>query len=161
MADDVMNSESSDSSTQKGEGNKPSDQVQPIGPPSDSVMSEEKIRSAVSFLRHPRVRNSPKDQQVTFLKSKGLNDLEIKEAYQRADVKPTSVAPVTAYNQHPLNQPESNRHTASPPIFRNINTPYQQLNKINPRQAAIQQHESRARWSQVLIFYSSSFFASR
>eukprot|EP00002_Diphylleia_rotans_P025291 TRINITY_DN4997_c0_g8_i1.p1 TRINITY_DN4997_c0_g8~~TRINITY_DN4997_c0_g8_i1.p1 ORF type:complete len:338 (-),score=86.41 TRINITY_DN4997_c0_g8_i1:383-1396(-) len=55
-------------------------------------LDQERVRDAVRFLRHPRVRETPQDKKVAFLKTKGHSDEEIEEALRQAD----SAAPVAS-----------------------------------------------------------------
>lgn len=49
-----------------------------------SAIREDQVRGAVDFLTHPRVVASDPDKKRRFLKSKGLTDEEIEEAFRRA-----------------------------------------------------------------------------
>lgn len=46
-------------------------------------MREDLIKSAESFLSSPDVQSADKEKKVQFLKTKGLNDEEIEEAFKR------------------------------------------------------------------------------
>lgn len=48
-------------------------------------MQENLIKNAVQFLKNPKVSGTDKEKLVQFLKGKGLNDEEIKEAFKRVD----------------------------------------------------------------------------
>ncbi|KAI8061468.1 peroxisomal membrane anchor protein conserved region-domain-containing protein [Gilbertella persicaria] len=48
-------------------------------------MREDLIQSAESFLLHTETRTANKKKKIAFLKSKGLNDDEIQEAFRRVD----------------------------------------------------------------------------
>lgn len=48
-------------------------------------MQENLIKNAVQFLKNPKVAGTDKEKLITFLKSKGLNDDEIQEAFKRVD----------------------------------------------------------------------------
>lgn len=50
-----------------------------------SIMNEELISSAISFLKDPNVQSSPLTKKIEFLESKGLNQAEIEEAMKRAN----------------------------------------------------------------------------
>ena len=48
-------------------------------------MQENLIKNAVQFLKNPKVAGTDREKLVTFLKSKGLNDEEIAEAFKRVE----------------------------------------------------------------------------
>ena len=50
-------------------------------------MREEQIRNAVTFLQHPKVRDSPVVYRRSFLEKKGLTKEEIDEAFRRVPVR--------------------------------------------------------------------------
>eukprot|EP01122_Echinamoeba_exundans_P012220 TRINITY_DN5056_c0_g2_i2.p1 TRINITY_DN5056_c0_g2~~TRINITY_DN5056_c0_g2_i2.p1 ORF type:complete len:467 (+),score=129.71 TRINITY_DN5056_c0_g2_i2:71-1471(+) len=49
-----------------------------------AALRDDLIRGAVEFLTHPRVANSDADKKRRFLKSKGMTDEEIAEAFKRS-----------------------------------------------------------------------------
>ncbi|KAF3340025.1 peroxisomal membrane protein PEX14-like isoform X1 [Carex littledalei] len=56
-------------------------------------MREEQIRNAVTFLQHPKVRDSPVVYRRSFLEKKGLTKEEIDEAFRRVpDPPPNAIA---------------------------------------------------------------------
>eukprot|EP01025_Chloroclados_australasicus_P008710 TRINITY_DN13183_c1_g1_i3.p1 TRINITY_DN13183_c1_g1~~TRINITY_DN13183_c1_g1_i3.p1 ORF type:complete len:212 (-),score=23.28 TRINITY_DN13183_c1_g1_i3:9-644(-) len=48
-----------------------------------TMIRESQVENAVTFLLHPKVVGSPDSQKLVFLQQKGLNQLEIKEAFKR------------------------------------------------------------------------------
>lgn len=50
------------------------------------IMNEDLIESAVSFLKDPNVSSSPLNKKIEFLQSKGLNETEIEQALNRANL---------------------------------------------------------------------------
>ncbi len=57
--------------------------------------SEDQITNAVAFLTHPKVRESTEASKRSFLKSKGLSEADIDEAFRRAGPASAS-APATS-----------------------------------------------------------------
>eukprot|EP01024_Parvocaulis_polyphysoides_P022034 TRINITY_DN20505_c0_g1_i1.p1 TRINITY_DN20505_c0_g1~~TRINITY_DN20505_c0_g1_i1.p1 ORF type:complete len:352 (+),score=52.37 TRINITY_DN20505_c0_g1_i1:142-1197(+) len=55
-----------------------------VASPKSSVINEEKVENAVAFLLHPKVIGSGDNQKRVFLQRKGLNSLEIQEAFKRS-----------------------------------------------------------------------------
>jgi hypothetical protein len=53
-------------------------------------MREDLLQSAVSFLLSNQVQSAAKEKKVQFLKSKGLNDEEIEEAFKRTGITATT-----------------------------------------------------------------------
>lgn len=51
-------------------------------------MQENLIKNAVQFLKNPKVTGTDKEKLITFLKGKGLNDDDIKEAFKRVSSEP-------------------------------------------------------------------------
>lgn len=49
-----------------------------------SVIREDMIKPAVSFLSSPNVKSADKSKKIAFLQKKGLNQAEIDEAFKRA-----------------------------------------------------------------------------
>lgn len=47
------------------------------------ALRESSVQQAVSFLNDPRVKNSDPSRAVSFLRQKGISDVELREAYQR------------------------------------------------------------------------------
>lgn len=56
-------------------------------------MQENLIKNAVQFLKNPKVAGTDKEKLITFLKGKGLNDEDIKEAFKRVSAEPQPAAP--------------------------------------------------------------------
>ncbi|XP_078151699.1 peroxisomal membrane protein PEX14-like isoform X1 [Carex rostrata] len=61
-------------------------------------MREEQIRNAVTFLQHPKVRDSPVVYRRSFLEKKGLTKEEIDEAFHRVPDPPPNATPASATN---------------------------------------------------------------
>jgi Leucine-rich repeat (LRR) protein len=65
-------------------------------------MNKSLIRTAVGFLKNPKVANESREKINAFLKKKGLTDIEIKEAYRIYDEQINSNG-----NNNTLEQPET------------------------------------------------------
>lgn len=64
---------------------------------------EESIHEAVNFLNDPRVKGSDPSKAVSFLRSKGITDAELAEAYRRCGVPFPSAGGFSSptYARHP------------------------------------------------------------
>jgi hypothetical protein len=56
----------------------------PTATAAPAALRDDLIRGAIEFLTHPRVANSDADKKRRFLKSKGMTDEEIAEAFKRS-----------------------------------------------------------------------------
>ncbi|KAJ3225295.1 peroxisomal membrane protein pex14 [Clydaea vesicula] len=73
-------------------------------------MSEEKIQSAVRFLKDPKVQSAPLTKRIAFLESKGLSSDEIQLALQQVNNNSTNNSGNLSNSQHPpfgQNQPQA------------------------------------------------------
>jgi len=75
---------------------------------------EENVKNAVEFLTDSRVMSSTKEKKSGFLRSKGLTQPEIDEAFRRADLLP---------QQQPQQQQQLQQQTYSAPIQNNNHSP--------------------------------------
>jgi hypothetical protein len=57
---------------------------------------EDVVASCVAFLNHPKVKGSPQESKLQFLKKKGLTQDEIDESFRRAEGGAASVPATTA-----------------------------------------------------------------
>lgn len=57
----------------------------------DVQQRENLIKSAVNFLLSPAVQTKPLDKQIAFLKSKGLTDVEVQAACERASLQQAAI----------------------------------------------------------------------
>lgn len=53
-------------------------------PPTSTSNRQDLIKNAILFLNDPKVQSSSLTSRITFLESKGLNDVEIQEALRQA-----------------------------------------------------------------------------
>ncbi|CAO3649683.1 unnamed protein product [Cunninghamella echinulata] len=58
-------------------------------------LREDLLKLAINFLSSPKVQTADKEKKITFLKSKGLTDAEITEAFKRNDQQNTTTATTT------------------------------------------------------------------
>ena len=115
-------------------------------------MNELLIGNAVKFLSDTNVRASTSEKQLSFLRSKGLNDDEVEESYRRANMpSPLSNAQSTGsstnyYNNYPSSSPYSGS-TATYPTYNNGNE--DQLYQLA-------RTSTTARWLLLLAVFASA-----
>ncbi|CAD2221063.1 hypothetical protein AGDE_14229 [Angomonas deanei] len=54
------------------------------------------VRSAIAFLNDPRVKRTPTDRKIKFLKGKGLSSEEIKYAFEKCGLPPLTLEQISA-----------------------------------------------------------------
>ncbi|KAI9303236.1 peroxisome membrane anchor protein Pex14p [Cunninghamella echinulata] len=64
----------------------------------DTQLREDLLKLAINFLSSPKVQSADKEKKITFLKSKGLTDAEITEAFKRNDQQNTTTTTTTTTN---------------------------------------------------------------
>lgn len=100
-------------------------------------MQENLIKNAVQFLKNPKVAGTDREKLVTFLKTKGLNDEEINEAFKRVEapavtlpspslaaplVQSQSDLPIKPFSVHSPLISTLNRSSSSLTVFPDIKT---------------------------------------
>lgn len=63
-------------------------------------MRQDLLQSAQTFLTSESVQSADKESKIQFLRTKGLNDEEIEEAFKRAEIGHKVTEQVTSLNEH-------------------------------------------------------------
>ncbi|PRP84677.1 peroxisomal membrane protein PEX14-like [Planoprotostelium fungivorum] len=118
-----------DEAEEKSEPAKKTASTEPEAP----KIRESLIESSINFLNHPRVKPSPKDQKIAFLKKKGLTTEEIDEAFRRVSGDDASaVGGLQQPASRPVGRPANEGLQVPPPPY--YPPPQQQIIQAPPVQ---------------------------
>lgn len=101
----------------------PAPQPPPQGTPASSPVREPFVLQAVNFLNNPLVKAADPAQAVSFLRTKGIHDAEIREAFRRTGLPfPTHFPSAPAGPPPPM--PAGPAHLPPPPHFPHPHHPH-------------------------------------
>lgn len=107
----------------------------PPATPSVNLDDDSGVQSAVRFLQDPRVKNSPVERKISFLKTKGLSAEQIQYAFKKVGVELT-IDKINAVGAHTPATTQAASQSSAPPQP----TSASQVPVLNPYQPSTRTH---------------------
>ncbi|MEW5307555.1 MAG: hypothetical protein WDW36_009943 [Sanguina aurantia] len=118
-----------------------------------AAVREDQVQSAVGFLSHPKVKDSPLATKRSFLERKGLTAAEIEEAFRRVPEGGPQPSPLAAPTQPAYGQPSASGAASQAQQHANALVPVGSAGPVQQQQFQQQQRAlvQPVRWTQVVL----------